>query len=65
MRYSAMGGDIQYARDMIKHHQDAVGMSQKLLRGSARPEIKSFAEKVIEAQSKEIKFLLGWLKENA
>lgn len=53
--------ESKYARDMIEHHRMAVRMSQELLRGSPRPRIKAFAEKVIEAQSKEIEWLQSWL----
>jgi uncharacterized protein (DUF305 family) len=52
--------DIEYAKEMIVHHQMAVDMSRKLLSGSPRPKMKAFAEKVIEAQTKEIEWLKEW-----
>jgi uncharacterized protein (DUF305 family) len=53
----------RYAKEMIEHHKMAVQMSSALLRdGKLRPRIKAFAEKVIEAQSKEIEWLQEWLK---
>lgn len=65
LRMSNTMTDVQYAREMIPHHQMAVDMSKKLLRGEPRPKIKAFAEKVIEAQTKEIEWLREWLKNNA
>jgi uncharacterized protein (DUF305 family) len=56
--------DKKYARDMVVHHRMAVKMSQELLRGSPRPKIKAFAEKVISAQSEEIKWLQSWIEGN-
>jgi uncharacterized protein (DUF305 family) len=57
--------DLEYARKMIPHHQMAIDMSRALLRGSPRPKIKAFAEKVIEVQGKEIEWLKTWLRDNA
>lgn len=54
-----------YAREMIKHHQNAVDMSERLLRNAPRAKIKAFAEKVIEVQTKEIAWLETWLEKNA
>ncbi len=49
--------DDDYVNAMIEHHGEAVRMSKELLASSKSSEIRSFAEKVIEAQSKEIKEL--------
>lgn len=57
-------GEAEYARSMIKHHQDAVDMSKSLLQGKPRNRIRTFAEKVVDAQSKEITWLKKWLEMN-
>ncbi len=56
--------DEQYARDMIAHHREAIRMSEDVLSGEPDPEIKSFAKRVIEAQSAEVKMLQSWLKKD-
>jgi uncharacterized protein (DUF305 family) len=56
--------DIKYAKEMIPHHQMAIEMSEKVIKTGLSGEIDKFARRVIEAQSKEIQFLRGWLKLN-
>jgi uncharacterized protein (DUF305 family) len=59
-----MGGDAdkRFLEGMIPHHQSAVEMGQLALKKAVRPELKTFAQNVIEAQSKEIKQYQAWLK---
>jgi uncharacterized protein (DUF305 family) len=56
--------DVEYAKKMITHHQVAVSMSKDLLSESPRAKIEAFAEKVIEAQTKEIAWLREWVRQN-
>lgn len=65
MQMPSSYNDVSYARAMITHHEAAVAMSKLLLKGNPRPLMKKFAEKVIEAQSKEIEWLKSWLRANA
>jgi uncharacterized protein (DUF305 family) len=66
----AMGGmegmsgdaDRRFLEGMIPHHQSAVDMGKLAFKKAARPELKTFAQNVIDAQSKEIKQYQAWLK---
>lgn len=49
--------DAEYVKEMIPHHQMAVEMSKELLQTTQNPELKQFAENVIEKQTSEIKQL--------
>ena len=54
-----------FARMMIPHHQSAIDMSEVLLKQkNVDPEIKAMAEKIVEAQKKEIKAFQAWLKKH-
>jgi uncharacterized protein (DUF305 family) len=57
--------DADFAKAMIPHHQGAVEMAKDVLKNGKDPDIKKLAEAMIEAQSKEIEFLNGWLAKNA
>ena len=54
--------DKAFLEGMIPHHQGAVDMAKLALTKAARPELKRFAQQVINDQSKEIKQFQGWLK---
>lgn len=49
--------DSDYANMMSDHHEGAVEMSEILLQKSSNSDLKSFAQKVINAQNKEIDLL--------
>lgn len=49
--------DAEYVKEMIPHHQTAVEMSKDLLQTTQNPELKQFAERVIEKQTQEIEQL--------
>ncbi|MFQ5621416.1 MAG: DUF305 domain-containing protein [Candidatus Nanoarchaeia archaeon] len=53
--------DYPFLVGMIDHHSGAIEMSEQVLKLNPRPEVKGFAEKVIEDQSNEIKLMQGWL----
>ena len=55
--------DIAYLSQMIAHHQAAVVMANQALKTAKKPETKQNAQKVIEAQTKEISQMTSWLKE--
>jgi uncharacterized protein (DUF305 family) len=46
--------DLQYLDSMIHHHNGAIMMAKMVLGKTERPELKAFAERIIEDQSKEI-----------
>ncbi len=49
--------DLQYLDSMIHHHNGAIAMAKMVLSKSVRPELRSFAQKVIDDQTKEIAFM--------
>jgi uncharacterized protein (DUF305 family) len=51
--------DLQYLDSMIHHHNGAISMARMALSKSTRPELRSFAQKVIDDQAKEIAFMGG------
>lgn len=54
--------DTEWAEAMITHHQGAIEMSQKALTAAARPECKALAQRIIDAQQKEIEQLRAWIQ---
>ena len=54
--------DIDFLKGMIPHHQGAIDMSEELIKKSKDPELKVFAQKIIDAQKAEIKMMQDWLK---
>lgn len=55
--------DIAFLSQMITHHQGAVEMANQALKVSTRPETKAEAQKVIDAQTREINQMTAWLKD--
>lgn len=47
--------DEQFLADMIKHHEGAIEMSERILKNSENDEVVSLAEGIISAQKAEIK----------
>jgi uncharacterized protein (DUF305 family) len=59
----AMGDpDKNFLENMIPHHQSAVDMAKLALKKALRPELKKFAQGVVDVQSKEITQYKTWLK---
>jgi uncharacterized protein (DUF305 family) len=53
--------DRSFVEDMIPHHQMAVMMASMLKNGTTRPEMKTLADDIIAAQTKEIDMMRTWL----
>ena len=52
-----------FLKEMIVHHQGAVDMAKMLLTDKTiKPELRTFAEKIIAAQNPEIVQMTNWLK---
>lgn len=51
--------DLQYLDSMIHHHNGAIEMAKMVLGKTERAELKAFADKIIEDQSKEIDYMKG------
>jgi uncharacterized protein (DUF305 family) len=54
--------DKMYVEGMIRHHQGAIDMAQKVLTLNPRPEIKKMADDIISVQQTEVTTLQQWLK---
>lgn len=46
--------DLQFLDSMIHHHNGAIAMAKMVLGKTERPELKAFAQKIIDDQTKEI-----------
>ncbi len=53
--------DVQFAQQMIPHHQQAVQMAVMAETGATDPEVKALAGKIKAAQDPEITTMTGWL----
>jgi len=58
----SMGEDKAFLEAMIPHHQSAIDMSKPALKKATKPELKKFAQGMIDTQTKEIKQYQEWLK---
>ncbi|MBN2465541.1 DUF305 domain-containing protein [candidate division WOR-3 bacterium] len=52
--------DLQFIDAMVAHHQAAVDMSLPADINAMRPELREFARKVVESQSREVEMMKGW-----
>ena len=52
--------DLQFIDTMIHHHEGALKMSEAVIAKTQRAELKTFAQKIIEDQKKEIATMKGW-----
>lgn len=57
--------DVAFVCGMIAHHQGAIDMANVQLKYGTNDWAKEMAQKVIDAQTKEIEDMTAWLKENA
>lgn len=55
--------DLMFIDMMVPHHQGAIVMAQDALSKTERPELRAFAQKVIDSQTKEIEQMNGWKTE--
>lgn len=56
--------DVDFAQGMIPHHRGAVDMARIVLEYGTDPEIRAFAQGVIDAQEAEITWMTEWLAKN-
>jgi len=57
--------DVAFVCGMIPHHQGAIDMAKAELAHGDDPWAKEMAQKVIDAQTKEIADMIGWLKKQS
>ncbi|MFC0808900.1 DUF305 domain-containing protein [Ensifer sp. P24N7] len=57
--------DVAFVCGMIAHHTAAINMSEIELKYGDDQQAKSMAEKIIEAQKKEVEQMTAWLSEHA
>lgn len=55
--------DQHFIEQMIPHHEGAIAMAELALEKAQRPEIKTLAENIIEAQAREIGEMKDWYQE--
>lgn len=54
--------DKAFLNQMIVHHEGAVAMAEAALKNAKHQELKSMANDIISAQTKEIEQMKSWLK---
>jgi len=52
--------DLMFIDAMVAHHEGALAMARPADSNALRPEVRDFARKVIEDQSREIALMTGW-----
>jgi uncharacterized protein (DUF305 family) len=53
--------DVAFARNMIPHHQQAIGMAQMVPTNTTNPDVNALAQQIITTQQPEIQAFNVWL----
>jgi uncharacterized protein (DUF305 family) len=57
--------DVDFARNMVNHHQGAIDMAKIVAAFGKDPKMRELAQNIIKAQESEITVMRAWLAENA
>ncbi|HUG05391.1 MAG TPA: DUF305 domain-containing protein, partial [Candidatus Limnocylindria bacterium] len=60
MSMAAVSSEFDYLSHMIPHHEEAIVSATILLEGTARPEMRAFAQSIIDVQSSEVAQMREW-----
>ncbi len=55
--------EFSYFTMMIPHHEEAIKAAEVLKAGTDRPEMREFAQKIIDTQTREVDQMRSWLAE--
>jgi uncharacterized protein (DUF305 family) len=56
--------DVDFRTHMIPHHQGAITMAKIVVKYAKDEDTKKLAQKIIDAQEKEVASMQAWLKKN-
>ena len=57
----AVSDEFGYLTMMIPHHEEAIASARVLWAGTDRPEMRAFAQSIIDTQSREVNQMRAWL----
>ena len=60
----AKNADVGFAKGMIPHHEGAIAMAKVELQYGKDAEMKALAQKIVDTQQSEIKYMQAWLAKN-
>ncbi len=56
-----MSDEFGYLTMMIPHHEEAIASARVLQAGTDRPEMRAFAQSIIDTQTREVNQMRAWL----
>ena len=63
MHHMRVSSEFNYLAQMIPHHQEAIDTAQVILARTSRPEMRQFAQNIIQVQTAEIAQMKNWLNQ--
>jgi len=63
MEMMQVHNEFEFLSLMIPHHEEAIATAQRVLESSDRPEMREFAQDIIDVQTAEIEQMQDWLAE--
>lgn len=61
MAMADVESEFDYLANMVPHHEEAIVAARALLEGTDRPEMKAFAQSIIDVQTSELSQMRSWL----